>query len=60
MHPYKKYLCVICGLIYDEASGWPEEHIPPGTRWEEVPDAWYCPDCGATKKDFHEIKVAYT
>ena len=36
--PYKKYICVICGFIYDEAEGWPEDGIEAGTRWEEVPE----------------------
>lgn len=55
---YKKYLCSVCGLIYDEAEGWPDDGIPPGTRWEDVPLNWCCPDCGAIKDDFdmHEVK----
>ena len=43
----KKYMCLICGFIYDEAAGMPEEDIPPGTRWEDLPMNWSCPDCGA-------------
>jgi len=54
---YKKYICVICGFIYDEAQGWPEDNIPPGTRWSDVPDTWYCPDCGATKEDFEMMEL---
>lgn len=50
--PYLKYECVICGFIYDEAEGLPEDGIPPGTRWEELPDTWECPDCGISKADF--------
>ena len=42
----KKWQCVVCGLIYDEAKGWPEEGIEAGTRWEDVPEDWLCPDCG--------------
>ncbi|MCR8171713.1 rubredoxin, partial [Pseudomonas aeruginosa] len=34
----KKWQCVVCGLIYDEAKGWPEEGIEAGTRWEDVPE----------------------
>lgn len=49
---YKTWQCAICGFIYDEAEGWPEDNIAPGTRWEDVPADWICPDCGAMKKDF--------
>ncbi|WP_044870918.1 rubredoxin [Pseudomonas sp. LFM046] len=48
----KTWICVVCGLIYDEAKGWPEEGIPAGTRWVDVPDDWICPDCGVGKNDF--------
>lgn len=54
---YKRYMCLLCGYIYDEAKGWPEDGIPPGTRWEEVPLAWQCPECGATKDDFEMIEI---
>tara|TARA_B100000927_G_C16454022_1_gene465049 strand:+ start:1460 stop:1627 length:168 start_codon:yes stop_codon:yes gene_type:complete len=53
----KKYLCLICGLIYDEELGWPDDGIEPGTKWEDVPSTWACPDCGATKDDFDMIEV---
>lgn len=53
----RKWMCVVCGFIYDEAIGLPEEDIAPGTRWEDVPDTWTCPDCGATKDDFEMIEV---
>ena len=36
---YKKWECIVCGLIYDEAEGWPDDGIDPGTKWEDVPDA---------------------
>ena len=48
----KMYICIICGWVYDEKEGWPEEGIEPGTLWENVPDDWVCPDCGAIKDDF--------
>ena len=54
---YKKYMCVICGFIYDEALGRPEDGIAPGTRWEDVPATWCCPDCGASKDDFEMLEV---
>ena len=51
-----KYLCVICGYVYDEAEGCEEDGIAPGTKWADVPEDWYCPDCGATQTDFELIK----
>lgn len=48
----KTWICVVCGLIYDEAKGWPEEGIPAGTAWSDVPEDWVCPDCGVGKTDF--------
>lgn len=50
--PFRTWMCVVCGFIYDEAQGLPEEGIAPGTRWEDIPDTWTCPDCGVTKEDF--------
>ena len=50
--PYRQWMCVVCGFIYSEADGLPEDGIEPGTRWEDVPDTWTCPDCGVTKDDF--------
>jgi len=54
---YRTWMCVVCGFIYDEAAGLPEEGIAPGTRWEDIPDTWTCPDCGVTKDDF-EMELA--
>lgn len=48
----KKWQCVVCGFIYDEAAGIPDEGIPAGTTWEDVPDDWLCPDCSVGKSDF--------
>jgi len=53
----KVYMCVICGYLYDEAKGVPDEGIPPGTRWEDVPLNWRCPECGAGKKDFEMMEI---
>jgi rubredoxin len=50
--PYKKYTCVTCGFTYDEAEGLPEEGFPPGTRFDDIPDDWTCPECSASKFDF--------
>lgn len=52
---YKSYLCLNCGLLYDEAVGRPKENIPPGTAWEDVPDDWICPQCGSEKIDFEIV-----
>ena len=43
-------MCVVCGFIYEEEFGLPEDGIAPGTRWEDIPDTWQCPDCFAQKK----------
>ncbi len=48
----KQWMCGPCGFIYDEAAGLPEEGIPAGTRFEDIPDSWVCPDCGLSKLDF--------
>ncbi len=53
----KKWQCIICGYIYDEAVGDPEHGIAPGTRWEDVPEDWTCPDCGVAKGDFEMVQV---
>ena len=53
---YKKYLCIVCNHIYDEAIGDPETGIAAGTRWADIAEDWTCPECGATKADFEEIK----
>ena len=55
--PYRTWMCVVCGFIYDEALGMPEDGIAPGTRWEDVPDTWTCPDCGVSKDDFEPIEA---
>lgn len=49
---FKQWVCVICGWIYDEAAGLPEEGIAPGTRWADVPEDWRCPLCDVGKEDF--------
>ncbi|MFM0648345.1 rubredoxin [Paraburkholderia bryophila] len=49
---FKQWVCVICGWIYDEAAGLPEENIAPGTRWADVPADWRCPLCDVGKEDF--------
>lgn len=50
----KSYVCVICGYVYDETKGIPEAGIAPGTEWQNLPDDWTCPLCGATKAEFKQ------
>lgn len=47
-----KYMCESCGFIYDPAVGDPDGGIPPGTAFEDIPETWFCPVCGARKQDF--------
>ncbi len=56
----KQWECIVCGWIYDEAKGWPEDGIAAGTKWEDVPEDWLCPDCGVGKEDFEMIEVEAT
>lgn len=53
----KQWQCMVCGFIYDEAQGLPEDGIAPGTPWQEIPDDWMCPDCGVGKEDFEMIEI---
>jgi rubredoxin len=48
----KKYVCVVCGYIYDPEMGDPDSGIEPGTAFEDIPDDWVCPACGADKSQF--------
>ena len=48
----KKYTCTVCGWVYDEAAGDPDNGIAPGTKWEDLPADWVCPLCGAGKDEF--------
>ena len=51
-HGLKQWVCVICGWVYDEAAGAPDDGLAPGTRWADVPDDWRCPLCDVGKEDF--------
>jgi len=53
----KKWQCIVCGYIYDEAEGWPDDGIAAGTRWEDVPEDWVCPECGVGKAEFEMVEV---
>jgi rubredoxin-NAD+ reductase len=50
-HLYRRYLCRVCGFVYDEAKGDSDGGLPPGTRYEDIPDDWICPLCGVSKAD---------
>ena len=52
----QKYKCSICGYVYDESAGIPEKGIPPGTRWQDLPDDFACPICRAPKSVFNPIE----
>ena len=49
---WREYLCKACGYIYRERDGDPDSGLAPGTRFEDIPEDWYCPVCGVTKADF--------
>jgi rubredoxin len=53
----KTYQCIVCGFTYIEADGLPGEGIAPGTRWDDIPEDWECPDCGVAKSDFEMVEV---
>jgi rubredoxin len=50
----EKWICTICGYVYNPAEGDPDNGIDPGTPWEDVPNDWVCPVCGASKDDFEK------
>ena len=52
---FRTFTCQVCGHVYDEAAGDPAAGIAPGTRWEDVPESWSCPDCGVKKSDFQMV-----
>ena len=52
-----RYQCLTCGYVYEEALGDPVTGIRPGTRWEDVPDDWVCPECGTPKSEFDMVEV---
>ena len=54
----KTWQCIVCGYVYDEAVGDPEHGIKAGTRWEDIPNDWACPECGVAKADFEMVLLA--
>jgi rubredoxin len=51
----QKYQCTICGYIYDPEKGDADSGVKPGTTFEDLPDDWFCPQCGASKTDFEKV-----
>lgn len=48
----KKYVCDVCGYIYDPAEGVPDNGVAAGTAFEDIPESWVCPLCGVGKDQF--------
>lgn len=53
----KTFMCLICSFVYDEEVGEAESGLAAGTRWDDVPHEWRCPECGAGKEDFQMVDV---
>jgi len=51
----EKWECTVCGYVYDPAKGDPANGVAPGTPFEQIPDTWVCPECGAAKTDFKKL-----
>ena len=54
---HRVWQCDLCAFSYDEAKGLPEDGIAPGTRWEDIPEDWMCPDCATSKRDFQMREI---
>ena len=50
-----KYECVVCGWVYDEEKGDPDSGVAAGTKWDDLPEDWVCPMCGAGRDEFELI-----
>jgi len=53
----RKWQCLVCGFVYEEALGLPDDGIPAGTSWDDIADDWACPECGVGKEDFEMIEI---
>ncbi|MEW9095110.1 MAG: rubredoxin [Clostridiaceae bacterium] len=51
-----KYICNVCGYVYDPAVGDPDNGVAAGTSFEAIPEDWVCPLCGVGKEDFEKVK----
>jgi rubredoxin len=54
---FKTLMCLVCGWIYSEQDGAPNEGLAPGTRWSDIPHTWACPECGVKKEDFTMVEI---
>ena len=54
--PWRQFICRACGFVYDEEHGDPDGGLPPGTRYEDIPDDWVCPECMASKADYELVE----
>ena len=54
---FRKWQCIVCGFVYAEEEGSEAEGLAAGTRWDDVPEDWICPECGVSKADFEMIEV---
>lgn len=52
----QKYVCDVCGYVYDPAKGDPDNGVQPGTSFDALPDAWVCPECGVSKDEFSPVE----
>lgn len=52
----EKWECMVCGYVYDPAAGDPDNGVEPGTPFEDLPDDWVCPECGAEKDMFEKLE----
>ncbi len=53
----KRYICLVCGFIYDEDTGSAESGIQSGTAWKDLSTNWTCPECGASREEFEMLEV---
>ncbi|MEE9590897.1 MAG: rubredoxin [Thermodesulfobacteriota bacterium] len=51
----KKYMCTVCGYVYDPERGDPDGGVASGTAFEDLPDDWVCPECGVEKEQFEKV-----
>ena len=51
----EKWECMVCGYVYDPAQGDPDHGVAPGTKFEDIPESWVCPECGVSKENFRKL-----
>ncbi len=55
-----RWVCLVCGYVYDEELGDPDSGVAPGTKWEDVPEDWVCPPCAVGKDQFEKLEFEKT